>query len=120
MPQERAAAGTTWHPTVSLSELPEDGTGRTVEVAGQSVALFRIEGELHAVDATCPHRGASLGEGVVVDGDVACPWHSFHFDLRTGCNTDGLSELSIGVHAVRARADGVVEVALASEPADAP
>jgi len=46
---------------------------------------------------------------------VACPWHSGHFDLRRGCNTDGLDEHAVRVHAARVRADGVVEVALATD-----
>lgn len=79
------------------------------------VALFAIEGRLHALDDTCPHQGACLGDGVVVEGDVTCPWHSFHFDLVTGRNTDGL-EHCVAVYATRLRTDGVVEVALGAQP----
>ena len=36
--------------------------------------------EVHAVDARCPHRGADLGLGKVVDDCVQCPYHGFLFD----------------------------------------
>lgn len=93
-----------------LEELPQGGEGLSVEVAGRQVALFLVEDRVHAVQDTCPHRGASLGMGVVVDGDVACPWHSFHFCLRTGRNTDGLDE-RIRVWSARVADDGTVEIA---------
>lgn len=101
----------TWHALVPLAELAEDDTGRTLEVAGRRIALFRAGDCVHALDDACPHQGASLGDGVVREGQVTCPWHSFHFDLRDGRNADGLP-LAVGVHATRVRPDGVVELRL--------
>ncbi len=33
----------------------------------------------------CPHRGASLGGGRVVDGQLTCPWHGFRFAADGRC-----------------------------------
>jgi len=73
----------------------DQGTGqeaRTVSVGERRIALFRHEGEWFAIDDACPHQGASLGEGQLHEGRVICPWHSWVFDLRTGCNPRGAHE----------------------------
>ena len=61
------------------------GEGRNVEVDGEAVAVFRTRaGELYAVQATCPHRGGPLADGLVGGGRVVCPLHSYAFELATG------------------------------------
>jgi len=101
-----------WQPVARLEDLPSDGSGLSLAVGPHQVALFHHRGELFALDDSCPHMGGSLGLGVAIDGEVACPWHSFHFCLRTGKNTDGLDE-RVRVWAVRLAPDGRVEVARA-------
>lgn len=61
------------------------GTGRTLHVQGKSVAVFSVNGELMAMDDSCPHAGASLGRGRLQGCLVQCPAHGMKFDLRTGC-----------------------------------
>ena len=100
-----------WHVVARLDDLATDGTGLSIPVAGRQIALFRTGAELHALDDSCPHRGGSLGLGVVLDGDVTCPWHGWHFNLESGCNTDGLEE-RVRVRPVRTNAAGEVEVGL--------
>jgi nitrite reductase/ring-hydroxylating ferredoxin subunit len=68
---------THWVEAIRLEDIPR-GSGRTVEVAGRSIALFNIEGTIYAIDDICPHMGQSLGVGVgVVEGKmVRRPWPS--------------------------------------------
>ena len=68
---------------VAASDLPEGGTlAGTVE--GEAVLLARTGGRVHAVGATCTHLGGPLGEGVLVGGEVRCPWHHARFAVATG------------------------------------
>jgi nitrite reductase (NADH) small subunit len=52
---------------------------------GRSVAVFRIDGQLHAIDGTCTHEDGPLGEADKIDGHViTCPYHDWKFDVRDG------------------------------------
>ena len=98
-----------WLPLLAFAELPTDGTGKVVEHGDLRLAVFAIDGAPRVLDDTCPHEGASLGDGVVSGGEVTCPWHGWHFDLASGRNTDGLPEC-VRVYDARVR-DGTVECA---------
>lgn len=54
---------------------------RAVHYFGRDLVLFRNEnGEAGLLDAYCPHLGAHLGRGGVVEGDsIRCPFHSWAF-----------------------------------------
>ena len=73
-------------PWVSLCEMSElvEGKGKYVEVEGSQLAVFLHEGEPRVVDNTCPHAGGSMAGGFVSEGCAVCPWHYWHFDLKTG------------------------------------
>ncbi len=65
------------------SEIPED-TGKLVQVGGIDVALFKVDGKVHAIHPVCPHQGGPLDEGGLHDKCVICPWHGWEFDVTTG------------------------------------
>jgi nitrite reductase/ring-hydroxylating ferredoxin subunit len=88
------------------------GRGKTVEVDGLFLAVFNAgNGRYHALSGSCPHEGGPLGEGVLLDDRVMCPWHGFDFNVGTGaCSAS--PDLSVSVYPVRvAGADLVVELA---------
>jgi 3-phenylpropionate/trans-cinnamate dioxygenase ferredoxin subunit len=55
-----------------------------VEVDEQMVVLFRIGGEIWALDDVCTHDGGPLSEGQLENHSIACPRHGAKFDIRTG------------------------------------
>ncbi len=81
------------HALGSIDQIPL-GEGRTFRVGGIVVAVFRTrDGHLRATQATCPHRGGPLAEGLVGGGVVVCPLHGRRFDLATGEGLDGCDRL---------------------------
>ena len=79
-----------------------------LEADGCAVLLALVDGELHAVDDACHHRGTALSGGLLRDGVVTCPAHLWQYDVRTGRRHDtagdGLATYPVAV------ADGTVEV----------
>lgn len=83
MPQDRMPGP----PLVKVADLAEfpPGTGRlVVGPADKPMALFNVDGALFAINAVCPHRGGPLAQGKLAGFVVACPWHGWTFDVRTG------------------------------------
>jgi apoptosis-inducing factor 3 len=68
---------------VPLSSVP-DGGMLLGEFNGESVLLARRGSEVFAIGAFCSHYGAPLGDGLLVDDTIRCPWHHACFSLRTG------------------------------------
>jgi nitrite reductase/ring-hydroxylating ferredoxin subunit len=53
-------------------------------VEDQILALYNVDGTLHALDGVCPHQGGPLGKGELRGCVVTCPWHGWQFDVCTG------------------------------------
>jgi NADPH-dependent 2,4-dienoyl-CoA reductase/sulfur reductase-like enzyme/nitrite reductase/ring-hydroxylating ferredoxin subunit len=68
---------------VGESELA-DGAMLLGHAHGEPVLLARVGDAVHAIGATCTHWSGPLSEGLLVDGQVRCPWHHACFDLATG------------------------------------
>src|SRR5438093_11177990 len=60
------------------------GKATAVEVEGNRIAVFNVDGTFYAIDDSCPHAGGPLSEGQVKDCQVTCPRHEAGCDLRTG------------------------------------
>jgi nitrite reductase (NADH) small subunit len=90
------------HRVAHIDELPLD-RGLLVDVDGRQVGIFRVGDEVRAFLNVCPHQGGPVGTGGLFpairghiegrrlreyhDPDttvVACPWHGWEFDARTG------------------------------------
>ena len=69
---------------VATTDELEDQQAKLVELDGQKIALFRVDGTFYALSDTCTHRGGPLSEGTVEEAEVTCPWHGAKFDIRTG------------------------------------
>src|SRR5690349_7809732 len=80
---DQAPSGPDLAKGVPLSSLPASGV-LAGHVDGTAVLLSRQGDDVCAVSGTCTHYGAPLAEGLVIDGEVRCPWHHACFSLRTG------------------------------------
>ncbi len=58
-------------------------------LGGRTFCVATLHGKTFVLDNECPHHGGPLGEGVLENGKVVCPWHAYGFDLKTGlCDQD--------------------------------
>ncbi len=71
----------------TVAELPI-GQSKRAEINEREIALFHTDDGFFALDNTCPHKGGPLAEGTLHEGKVTCPWHQWHFELKTGVCTN--------------------------------
>jgi nitrite reductase/ring-hydroxylating ferredoxin subunit len=83
---------------------PDPGR-KVVEVDGTEVGVFCRNGKFTAFENVCPHMGGPVCQGKIIprvqeliaddktslgfafsktQTNVACPWHGYEFDIRTG------------------------------------
>ena len=86
------------------------GQRKLVFVDGRSIVLLNVEGQLHAVDNSCPHNGASLASGRLDGNVLQCPAHGLRFDLTTGC-MPGAGGLCLKTYAIQ-ETDGHIVIEL--------
>ena len=67
----------------SLSQLPA-GSVMEASIGEDRFAICNVDGRIHALTGTCPHRGGPLGQGAMNGVNLTCPWHAWEFDCRTG------------------------------------
>ena len=86
------------------------GEGRTFEVMGLRVAVFRTRADaLFATQAACPHREGPLADGMLGGSAIVCPLHDRTFDLHTGQELGG--DCALTLYPVR-QADGTLMLTL--------
>ena len=72
-----------WFVVAQSSEVTT-GVVKALKVFGVELVAYRtLEGQVLVTEAYCPHQGAHLAHGGVVEGDnVRCPFHGWCFDGR--------------------------------------
>jgi len=68
----------------SQAELPATDEAKEFPCGDKMICVANVNGEISAMDNVCLHRGGPLGEGVIEDGKVICPWHGWAWDPKTG------------------------------------
>ena len=97
------------------------GSGRlgrapiAVDRMGERLVLWRdASGSVHAQEDRCPHRGARLSQGRVIDDTIACPYHGIQLDgdgrivsvpALPGCPIEG--RLALRTYAVQELAGAI-------------
>lgn len=76
-----------------ISEL-KDSIGQRFLVNDIDVAIFKVDGEVYALNNFCPHKlMPKIYEGNVENGCVICPLHGWQFNLKTGKLHNGVTGL---------------------------
>jgi metal-sulfur cluster biosynthetic enzyme/nitrite reductase/ring-hydroxylating ferredoxin subunit len=89
-----------------IGEIPDPGKA-LVEVAGDMVAVFHVEGRYYALDDVCTHDGGPLADGELRDHKIACPRHGAKFDIRTGAALTMPAVRATRAHDVKVEDGGV-------------
>ncbi len=58
-------------PVARIDEVP-DGRGLRVRVDGVDLGLYRVDGQIFAMEDTCPHAGSPLSNGELEGCVVVC------------------------------------------------
>ena len=72
-----------WIYVLALESVPE-GDVTSVNVGGQEIALYEVEGEVFATDNFCTHGAARMSDGFLEGREIECPLHQGRFDVCTG------------------------------------
>lgn len=96
-----------WFRLCSVADLPAEGEVMELSLAGRQFCAAMVEGQLRVLDNTCPHRGGPLGQGIVEQGRVLCPWHAWAFDVATGCALHNPKQC-VRIHETRIEGDAVL------------
>jgi nitrite reductase (NADH) small subunit len=91
----------------SKAELPEPGMAKEVGAGTAAVCVANVNGEISAMDNSCPHRQGPLGQGTIEGGKVVCPWHAWAFDVKTGSAAHNPSA-NVQIYEVKIEGDDVL------------
>ncbi len=72
-----------WIDVTAADGVPEDDV-IGIDIAGKSLALYQVEGEIYATDNICTHGNARLCDGFLEGHEIECPLHQGKFDIRNG------------------------------------
>jgi len=53
----------------------------------KTICIANVNGIYSAMDNVCLHQGGPLGQGMIENGKVVCPWHGWQYDPKTGAAT---------------------------------
>ncbi|MCP9758880.1 aromatic ring-hydroxylating dioxygenase subunit alpha [Aquitalea sp. S1-19] len=74
-----------WH-CIGVAADFHDGQAHTLNLFGTRLAAFAdSKGQVHVLDAYCPHMGADLSRGTVEGDLLVCPFHHWRFGADGKC-----------------------------------
>jgi nitrite reductase/ring-hydroxylating ferredoxin subunit len=82
-----------------------------VDAGGTAIALAKVDGAWHALEAWCTHAECPLSDGWVEGAGLRCPCHGSLFDLATGEVLEGPADEPVRVFPTRVAA-GRIEIEL--------
>src|SRR5438552_8185566 len=101
---------------IPIAGLPAEGQMKELDLGGTKVLLARVnDGELHAMQATCPHYGMPLVEGLLCGSTLRCAYHQSLFDITSGKLLDPPALEGLTTYPLRVE-NGVAMVMLPDQP----
>lgn len=85
------------------------GECKGLTLGGVSVAIYNVDGTLHATSNICTHQDALLTEGYLEGDFIECPLHQGRFNVITGEADGGMVTEPIRVFPIQV-VDGHIEV----------
>lgn len=81
---ERIFYGPEWHLLAHVSEIPEPGDFKTLNLGEAPLLILRgDDGEIRVFNNSCPHRGTQLTTCARGNApDITCPYHRWYFSNR--------------------------------------
>ncbi|MFQ5920888.1 MAG: Rieske (2Fe-2S) protein [Nitrososphaerales archaeon] len=79
----------------------EVGSGKEFTANGVQVAVFNVSGRFYATEALCRHQAGPLADGKLKGEIVECPWHFWHYNVRTGRLTDYIKNIKLDTYSVK-------------------
>jgi len=83
------------------------GKGKEFNVNGKAIAIFNINGKYYATEALCRHQDGPLTEGTLQGEVIECPWHFWHYNVRTGDLLDYLKGVKLDTYHVEIRGNDI-------------
>jgi 3-phenylpropionate/trans-cinnamate dioxygenase ferredoxin component len=99
-----------FEPVADADAVPEGGLLAVRRSTGESVCLFKLDGEIGAVANRCTHADFDMSEGELhASGMIECVWHGARYDCWSGAVRKGPADEPLPVYPVEVR-DGKVHV----------
>lgn len=95
-----------WQRVAVLADLADDAA-LAVKLGNRRIALYRLDGKVHALDDVCSHALALLSQGFIEDGAVECPLHGARFDIATGRCLSPPATVALRTYEARVEGDEV-------------
>ena len=83
-----------------VADIPE-GDGKMFDLGDRWIGVFKVDGELFAVDDICSHQEAFLHAGMLEGYSIECDAHGARFDIRSGNVEQGPAVLPIDTYGVK-------------------
>jgi nitrite reductase/ring-hydroxylating ferredoxin subunit len=74
-----------WFPICLASQVSRDEIKGYDFLDGRVIVFRSIDGAAHVLSAYCPHLGADLSVGEIVDGTIRCAFHHWCYDSNGRC-----------------------------------
>lgn len=92
------------------ADLPAADEAKEFPCGAKTICIANVNGAFSAMDNVCLHRGGPIGQGMIENGKVVCPWHGWAYAPKTGV-PDQNPRVHVAVYPMKIEnADVLVEI----------